>query len=79
MENDPTVRGSDLPTILRIQKCWTELDIISMDLFYEYRDRMINVMSLQYNEGRMVGYYESSFGTQINVKQIEILRLLKDE
>jgi len=51
----------------------------SMDLFYEYRDRMINVMTLQYNEGRMVGYYESSFGTQINVKQIEILRLLKGE
>ena len=22
----------------------------SMDLFYEYRDRMINVMTLQYNE-----------------------------
>ena len=36
-------------------------------------------MTLQYNEGRMVGYYESSFGTQINVKQIEILRLLKGE
>ena len=51
----------------------------SMDLFYEYRDRMINVMTLQYNDGRMVGYYESSFGTQINVKQIEILRLLKGE
>jgi hypothetical protein len=51
----------------------------SMELFYEYRDRMINVMTLQYNEGRMVGYYESSFGTQINVKQIEILRLLKGE
>jgi len=51
----------------------------SMELFYEYRDRMINVMTLQYNEGRMVGYYESSFGTQINEKQIEILRLLKGE
>jgi len=51
----------------------------SMDLFYEYRDRMINVMTLQYNEGRMVGYYENSFGTQINEKQIEILRLLKGE
>ena len=51
----------------------------SMDLFYEYLDRMINVMTLRYNEGRMVGYYESSFGTQINVKQIEILRLLKGE
>ena len=51
----------------------------SMDLFYEYRDRMINVMTLQYKYGRMVGYYESSFGTQINVKQIEILRLLKGE
>ena len=51
----------------------------SMDLFYEYRDRMINVMTLQYNEGMMVCYYENSFGTQINEKQIEILRLLKGE
>ena len=51
----------------------------SMDLFYEYRDRMINVMTLQYNEGRMVGYYESNLGTLLNVRQIEILRLLKGE
>ena len=50
----------------------------SMDLFYKYRDRMVNVVTLKYKYGRMVGYYESSFGTQINVKQIEVLRLLKD-
>ena len=50
-----------------------------MDLFYEYRDKMINVVNLQFKYGRMVGYYENSFGTQINVKQIEILRLLKGE
>lgn len=50
-----------------------------MRLIQIHRDRMINVMTLQYNEGRMVGYYESSFGTQINEKQIEILRLLKGE
>ena len=51
----------------------------SMDLFYEYRDRMVNVQSLRHEGGRMVGYYESNLGTQINVKQIEILRLLKGE
>ena len=50
-----------------------------MRLIYIHRDRVINVMTLQYKYGRMVGYYESSFGTQINVKQIEILRLLKGE
>ena len=51
----------------------------SMELFYEYRDKMVNVITLKYKYGRLVGYYESSFGTEINVKQIEILRLLKGE
>ena len=50
-----------------------------MRLIYIHRDRMINVMTLQYNEGRMVGYYESNLGTLLNVRQIEILRLLKGE
>ncbi len=50
----------------------------SMELFYEYRDKMINVITIQYKYGRLVGYYESSFGTQINVKQIEVLRSLQD-
>lgn len=51
----------------------------SMDLFYEYRDRMVNVQSLRHEGGRMRSYYESYLGTLLNVRQIEILRLLKDE
>jgi hypothetical protein len=51
----------------------------SMELFYEYRDRMINVQSLRHEGGRMRSYYESYLGTLLNVRQIEILRLLKGE
>ena len=51
----------------------------SMDLFYEYRDRMVNVQSLRHEGGRMRSYYESYLGTLLNVRQIEILRIMKDE
>ena len=39
----------------------------SMDLFYEYRDRMVNVQSLRHEGGRMRSYYESYLGTLIVV------------
>jgi hypothetical protein len=50
-----------------------------MELFYEYRDKLVKVQSLRHEGGRMTSYFENNIGIMITVNQIEILRTLRDE
>ena len=51
----------------------------SMELFSEYRDKLVKVQSLRHEGGRMTSYFENNIGIMITVNQIEILRTLRDE
>lgn len=50
----------------------------SMKLFFEYRESMMKYQAIRYNGGRLKSYYENKLGLLITIKQIEILRKLRE-